>query len=282
MGLELIDAVSAPGHPARPNDDAYCHAGAVAAVFDGATGLGGSLLPGASDAAWLARRAAERLAVHAPRLGAHGALRATALDLELAYERERSRPPAERYEIPVASMMMIEAGAGEALEAFWFGDCAALVLRPGETCEVVGEAFGKRVAEAAAATRLAAAHGINPARASVDEAFLPALRAARSTYNTEGGAWVLGPTRHCADKARRGAVRAPSGSVVLLASDGFLALGTDYGRYDASALVTAAHERGLADLLDELRAIEREDPEGVLYPRFKTSDDATAVILRVL
>jgi len=37
-----------------------------------------------------------------------------------------------------------------------------------------------------------------------------------------------------------------------------------------------------ADLLEELRAVEREDPEGVRYPRFKTSDDATAVILRVL
>jgi hypothetical protein len=279
--LELIDAVSAPGHVARPNDDAWCHAGAVAAVFDGATGLGETLLPGGSDAAWLARLAAERLAAHAPRLGAHAALRAAALDVEEAYERERSRPPAERYEIPVASMMMVKAGSGEGLDAFWFGDCAALVLRPGEACEVVGEAFGKRLAEAAAATRLAAAHGINPARASVDAAFLPALRAARSTYNTEGGAWIFGPTRHCADKARRGSVRAPSGSLVLLASDGFLALGTDYGRYDAAALVAAARERGLADLLDELRAVERDDPEGVRYPRFKTSDDATAMLLRV-
>ena len=68
MALELIDAVSAPGHPTRPNDDAYCHAGAVAAVFDGATGLGESLLPGGSDAAWLARRAAERLAADHPAL----------------------------------------------------------------------------------------------------------------------------------------------------------------------------------------------------------------------
>ena len=280
--LELIDAVSAPGHQARPNDDAWCHAGAVAAVFDGATGLGETLLPGESDAAWLARLAAERLAAHAPGLGAHAALRAVALDVERAYERERSRATIERYEIPVASMMMVETGAGEELEAFWFGDCAALVLRPDESCEVLGEAFGKRLAEAAAAMRLAAEHGINPARSSVDPAFLPALRASRSKYNTEGGAWVFGPTRHCADKASRGQIRAPSGSLFLLASDGFLALGTDYGRYDAAGLAAAARERGLADLLEELRAVERDDPEGVRYPRFKTSDDATAVILRVL
>jgi hypothetical protein len=282
VALELIDAVSAPGHPTRPNDDAYCHAGRIAAVFDGATGLGEPLLPGDSDAAWLARLGAERLATHAARLDAQAALRAAAHDVELAYERLRTRPPVERYEIPVASMMLVEARAGEGLDALWFGDCAALVLGPDQACQVVGEAFDKRLAEAAAATRLAAEHGISPARASVDAAFLPALRAARSRYNTEGGAWVFGPTRDCADKAKRGSVRAPPGSLVLLASDGFLALGTDYGRYDAAGLVAAARDRGLADLLDELRSVERNDPEGLAYPRFKTSDDATAVFLRVL
>jgi hypothetical protein len=282
MPFELIDALSAPGNPAKANDDSYCHAGAMAAVFDGATGLGENLLPGASDAAWLARLGAERLAAHAAGLGAYDALRAAAIDVEEAYERERSRPPAERYEIPVASMMMVETAGENGLSAFWFGDCAALVLRPGEAAEVVGEAFGKRQAEAARAAQLAASHGINPAGAVNREAFLPALRASRARYNTEGGSWVFGPTRDCADRAARGTLAAPAGSVVLLASDGFLALGADYQRYDATGLVAAARERGLAALLEELRAIERDDPEGVLYPRFKTSDDATAVMLRVL
>jgi hypothetical protein len=281
MALELIDALSAPGHPEKPNDDAWGHVGRMAVVFDGATGLGESLLPGDSDAAWLARLGAERIAAHAGRLAAHEALSAAAAEVEAAYLRERSRPPADNYEVPFASMMLVEASGRGGLDALWFGDCAALVLRPGEGCEVVGEAFGRRAAEAASAVRLASAHGRNPAAASVDPAFLPALRASRSRYNTEGGPWIFGPMRQCADKAKRGAFAAPSGSLVLLASDGFLALGCDYQRYDADGLVAAAAERGLADLLAELRAIEQGDAEGARYPRFKTSDDATAVLLRV-
>ncbi|MDR3513542.1 MAG: protein phosphatase 2C domain-containing protein [Caulobacteraceae bacterium] len=283
MPLELIDALSAPGNPAKPNDDAYCHAGRLAAVFDGATGIADEdLLPGGSDAAWLARLGAERLAAHAARLSGHDALRATAADVEEAYVRQRSRPPAHNYETPFASMMMVESVSDGGLDAFWFGDCAALVLRPGEEAQVVGEAFGKRAAEANAAARLAATHGINPAGATVRRPFLEAQRASRARYNTEGGPWVFGPTRHCADQVSRGAAAAPSGALVLLASDGFLALGTDYLRYDASGLVRAARDKGLAVLLDELRAIEQDDAEGVRYPRFKTSDDATAVLLRAV
>jgi serine/threonine protein phosphatase PrpC len=282
MTLDLIDALTAPGNPAKPNDDAYGHAGRLAVVLDGATSLSDApLLPGGGDAAWLARLGAERLAAHA-HLGAEAALAAAALDAEAAYERERSRAPADNWEIPFASMMLVETLDGGDLGAFWFGDCAALIVRPGEAAQVVGEAFDKRAAEAGAAARLAASHGVNPAGTYNREQFLPALRAARARYNTEGGPWIFGPTRHCAARARRGRFSAPAGSIVLLASDGFLALGTDYRLYDPSALVAAAGARGLAALLDELRAIEQDDAEGVRYPRFKTSDDATAVLLRVV
>jgi len=279
MGLVLIDALSAAGNLAKPNDDAWAHAGALAAVIDGATDLGEPLLPGPSDAAWLAHRAAERLAVHAD-LGAMAALEAVAADLEDAYARESVAGPVENWRRPFASMMLVEADDG-ALAALSFGDCAALVRPPREACAVIGDAFGKRVAEAAKARELAETHGGAPGGAVVREAFLPSLRAGRARYNLDGGPWILGATRACAAHAKRAGARAPADTLLLLASDGFLALGTDYGRYDAEGLLAAAERRGLADLLTELRAIEAEDPTGVLYPRFKTSDDATAVLLRV-
>lgn len=280
MGLALIEQVSAPGNPAKPNDDAACCAGVLAAVFDGATVLGENLIPGDSDAAWLARLAAERVSAHAEH-GGEAALRIAALHAEEAYVRERTRAPLENWERPFASIMLVEAGR-DRLDAFWFGDCAALVLRPGDACEVIGEAFGKRLAEAERARAMAGEHGRRAAGASVDPAFLPSLRAGRGRYNIEGGPWIFGPDRRCADHAKRASAAAPEGSLMLLATDGFLALGTDYGRYDAGALVEAAAGRGLVALLDELRAIEVADPHGERHPRFKTSDDATAVLLRVV
>ena len=76
-------------------------------------------------------------------------------------------------------------------------------------------------------------------------------------------------------------VSAGEGTHLLLASDGLLALATDYGRYDADGLFNAALSKGLAALGEELRAIEESDPEGRKFARLKKSDDATALILRV-
>jgi serine/threonine protein phosphatase PrpC len=76
-------------------------------------------------------------------------------------------------------------------------------------------------------------------------------------------------------------VVAPEETIVLLCSDGFLALASDYERYDADALLAACLSRGLKPLCDELRDIERGDREGRRFPRFKVSDDATAVVVRI-
>jgi hypothetical protein len=46
-------------------------------------------------------------------------------------------------------------------------------------------------------------------------------------------------------------------------------------------LLDAAQAKGLAVLGSELRATENADPEGARFHRFKKSDDATAVLLKV-
>lgn len=47
-------------------------------------------------------------------------------------------------------------------------------------------------------------------------------------------------------------------------------------------MIRAASERGLTTLMAELRQIEREeDPDGQKFPRFKVSDDATALLFEI-
>ena len=69
---------------------------------------------------------------------------------------------------------------------------------------------------------------------------------------------------------------------MLLATDGFLALASDYGAYDLDGLMAAAQSKGLAVMGEELRAIEKDDPKAQKFPRFKTHDDATALLLEIL
>jgi hypothetical protein len=282
MEFEWLDCISLPGNPAKANEDSWAHAGGAAMVFDGATGLGEQLLPGPSDAAWLAQFGARRLSAHA-RDGAapKDALRAALGDAEKSFLGLRRRAPKENYEIPFASMMFVTANKN-GFEALWFGDCAALVARPGESVEVVGEAFARRSAETRSAAMLAAAKGLPPASAASRPEFLSALRTARNRVNIGRGTWLFAPDASAADHVASAALAAPAGTVLLLASDGFLALASDYACYDANGLVAAAQAKGLETLSVELRAVEESDPEGRRFARFKKSDDATALLLRLI
>jgi serine/threonine protein phosphatase PrpC len=281
MQLEFLDALSIPGNPAKPNDDAWGQTAIAAVVLDGATNLCDPLLPGESDAAWLSRFAARRLMAHCQD-GAvpHEALKRALGEAEKSFAGLRRRAPQKNHENPYASMMLVGA-LDTGFEALWFGDCSALVKRPGAEVEVIGDTFEKRAAEARRVKMLAEAKGLAPAAGVNRPEFLSALRAARDTVNTDKGGWLFGPHSQAADHVRARTVEAPPGTLILLASDGFLALVGDYGLYDVAGLVAAAEEKGLDPLGHQLRAIENEDKDGRKYPRFKTSDDATAVLLRL-
>jgi hypothetical protein len=281
MFFELLDSLSLPADPAKANEDAFAVEKNDAVVLDGATGLGEMLLPGPSDAAWIAHFGARRLMAHR-RDGdsPQNALRHALADAEKSFIGLRRRPPKEKYEIPVASMMFVSTGE-DGFEALWFGDCAALVLRPGESVEIVGEAFDKRAGESSRVKLLAEAKGLAPAAGLSRAEYLPHLRASRNKTNTRKGSWLFSPDPRAAGHVGSRRVAAPAGTLVLLATDGFLALASDYGATDTQGLVQAAQDKGLKALGEEVRALEDADAEGRRFPRLKKSDDATAVLLRV-
>jgi serine/threonine protein phosphatase PrpC len=280
MRWELLDSLSIPGDPARPNEDSFSHTEHAAAVFDGATGLGERLMPGKSDAQWIAQFGARRFRAHAETGGRELRewLRATAADAEKSFRALRKRPPIENYEIAYASAVMAMPDT-DGLQILWFGDCAALLRNGSGEFAILGDTMDKREGERARVARLWKPGGPGPAAAGVREEFLPALRVSRNAVNSPRGDWLFAPDAACADHAKQARVTAVAGSSILLASDGFLALASDYERYSPETLFDAAGERGLAVLGEELRAIEASDPEGLRYPRFKRSDDATALLL---
>ncbi len=280
MRLELLESLSIPGDAARPNEDSFSHTARAAAVFDGTTGLGELLMPGRSDAQWIAQFGARRFRAHAE--SGEGSirdwLRAAAADAEKSYRALRRREPLENYEVAYASAVMATPDAG-GLRVLWFGDCAALLRNEAGEFTILGDIMDKRESERARVTRLAKPGGRGPAAAGVREEFLPALRASRNSVNSPGGDWLFAPDIACAGHAKQARAAVLTDSPVLLASDGFLALASDYGRYSPETLFDRAVERGLAVLGEELRAVEASDPEGLRYPRFKRSDDATALLL---
>src|SRR5262245_29359630 len=132
MHFQLLQSLSLAGAADKPNEDSFAAGARFACVFDGATVLGENLMPGRSDAQWIAQFGARRFKAHAE--AGEGklrdGLRAAAADAEKSFNALRKRPPEENYETPFASLMALSL-AGTGLDALWLGDCAALIREPG-------------------------------------------------------------------------------------------------------------------------------------------------------
>jgi len=285
VSLTLLEQLSLPGDPATPNEDSFAHLDHAALVLDGATPLGPPLLPGPSDAAWIAHFGARRLAAHLKDGDAPDhALKHALQDAEKSFAGLTRQPIREKWQTPCASLMLaVELGRdqrGSEIEFIWFGDCVALIEHDG-TVEIVGEAIQKRKAEAARARNVAREKNLSSVMGVNRPEIAPLLRAARNRINS-GRNWLFTPDVRAAAHAAKKIVTVKPGARLLLASDGFLALVSDYGAYDAQGLMEAAAGKGLAVLGEELRALEKSDQDGRKFPRFKASDDATALLLQLI
>lgn len=290
--LRILDSVSHPGDPARPNEDAAGGNKFGAFVIDGATGLGGRPLlaghspGGTSDAAWLARFAKD---CFEEKLVAANSVPEVVRALNGCVARlvaEASAGEAvEPWALPTASFQLVRAEA-DAIVTYGLGDCRLFVLGADGRVIDASAIAGSAVNEQEGARRAVEhAGGLAAWRSLSEQPEVRAeLRRMRARHNQPGGAvWTLGAAPDAGDHvvARRMAARFPARG--LLCTDGFAALADNYRRYDGAGLVGAAAEHGLAPLLAELRAIEcDEDPDGRKFPRFKVSDDATALLFEVV
>jgi hypothetical protein len=280
----VLDRISWPGHPAKPNEDVCGVSGDWAWVIDT------SIFPGTkpvmhakSDATWLARFADERLSNLAPQ--AQDGVTLLRHVMEEARTAYRAVAPAERHDDfvtwPLGAMTLVRR-RGSVLDAWTFGDTTAYVRQPDGTVATLGDAPGLRDAEAAKAAELMRQAGSRPTAILDEPVFLAWLGERRERQRKSGiPAALLSVNPEAVDRLRHETAPCEDGTVILLASDGFSALVDLYGAMDAEAVVEAALTSGLEPLVRLAREIETErDPDGKLYPRFKQSDDATAVLLR--
>jgi hypothetical protein len=277
----VLDRISWPGSPDRPNEDACGAAGNWAWVIDT------SIFPGTpsfmhprSDAAWLAGFGNERFTALAP--GAEdgpGLVRRVMQDCREAFLAAAPDDRQDPLTWPVGALTIVR-GREDRLDVWTFADTAAYVRHPAGAVSTVGEAPDMRRRESAQAAELLREAGCTPKEMLQAPAVLAWLSERRERQKRGGGIPLFGLEPGAADGLRHDSVALPAGSAVLLASDGFSALVELYGHMDARELVEAALASGLEPLAKAARRIETVvDPAGRLFPRFKESDDATALLL---
>ncbi len=278
----VLDRISWPGSADRPNEDACGVCQNWAWVIDT------SIFPGTpaimhekSDATWLAGFASRRLSDLAP--NAEDGIALIRHVMEEARTAFLAVAPEERHDFltwPVGAMTLVRH-RDESLDVWTFGDTTAFVGQPGGSVLTVGEAPGLRLFEVAAAERLLRASGATPGTITGTPEFQAWLAERRQRQKQSRGLALLGLDPAAADRLRHDTVPCKAGAEILLASDGFSALVDLYGTMDAKGLVESAVASGLEPLARRAREIETQlDPDGRLYPRFKVSDDTTAILLR--
>ena len=174
---------------------------------------------------------------------------------------------------PIAALLMATE-TGEGVEIADLGDCRAFVSDASGARMLGGKSKDDESAHAASFGAVAG-ESVDLRPGEVVEH----LRAQRA--ETVASAMVFGIDPACAANARVQAVALAWPAYVLLATDGFSSLVDVYAAHTPESLMAEAHTSGLAALAMQLRAIEATDPSGGAFPRWKTSDDATAVLLRL-
>ncbi|GGK26903.1 protein phosphatase 2C domain-containing protein [Salinarimonas ramus] len=284
MAFTIRDQISLPGSPARPNEDACGAAGDFAWVIDGA------ILPGTepimdapSDAAWLAGFASARFAALAPHAQDPAQLTLAVIEEARAGFLERVETSGrsermERHTWPVAALTLAHRRIGR-LDTLTIADTIAYVRDEAGAVYTLGEAPDLRRAESALAARLMRETGADVETMRTTQAYREDSERRRRAQVASAPA-VFGLHPDAVALAERGSVTLDGDALVLLASDGFSALVELYEDMDVAAMMARAAEEGLSSLAARLREIEtRIDPSGHLYPRFKRSDDATAILV---
>jgi hypothetical protein len=280
--LEIVEVLSDGAGPI--NDDRAGFTGSTCWVIDGATDTSAEkLLPGSSDAAWIAERFSQsfdKLAQFREKPLIDLVREATA-DVARAFEAERIRLPLDRSRHPSAAACIFRLREG-IIEVLGMGDSQLLYSAPGEAVRLCGarrDQLGDRRAIARVRAH-AAEHNLtwNGARAALH----PQMSRGRARMNTPGGYAVLSIDMAPDDLITQERLIVAKGARFLLMTDGFARLSEVFAAYSDESLVEAAFEKGLRALCDELRALERADRQCERVPRMKPHDDASAVLARAV
>ncbi len=277
--LTVLDALCVAGSRAKHNDDAFGITQRRAFVLDGATDLHDPpVMDAASDAGWIARFAANVFA-QGEALEARALIRRAMAQARAAFEARAPRPLPPAWSWPITTAL-IATQTPDGLEIADIGDSCCFTLDTARQGARHGGNPKGRKEEAAAAAAKAQTSAVSGDFYKSDEA-LALLRADRASFYTPGPPTVLGVVPASAELVRVKPVALARGAYALLCTDGFSALSDVYAAYDAAGLVRAALDKGLAALAGELRATEAEDSQGKAHPRWKRSDDATALLVRL-
>jgi hypothetical protein len=275
--LQLIERIAYPCKVT--NEDLFDCNGQAAWIFDGASGIGPGVIPGApSDPYWLVQAMNAAIKAHWRDEAPTKALLMSAAQQVIAqFAHAVTNPAPPLIDRPTACWLMARLWDG-GLELSTVGDCQLIHSGARGVFH-----FGGDLGDVAAPVRQALAQ-LKQARVAAEDLvqrLLPLEREVRAKANIEGGYAIVDLTTRWIDRIEQKRVSISAGDRILLMTDGLYRLIDTFNRYSAETLIAAALRDGLQPLYDELRALEADDETCEAFPRAKVRDDVAAALLRI-
>ncbi|HWD01902.1 MAG TPA: hypothetical protein VG674_05505 [Amycolatopsis sp.] len=239
--------VGADGLP-RPTEDHVVVLDNAVLVLDGATSPSRHLPPGGWYAGLLARRLAAGLRAQ-PAADLADALAAAITTVASAHGLAPGNAP--------SSTVSILRWDDDSVESLVLADSPIV-------------AFGRFGVDVVSDDRIIALREEGRLQTSAD---------VRARRNADGGFWVAEADPRAAAMAVRRSWPRPSVETVLVATDG-VSIGVDeYGLFGWPEVRRLARANGPDAVLDAVRLAEKQDPDGVRWPRAKRHDDQALVVV---
>jgi hypothetical protein len=206
-------------------------------------------------------------------------LRQLEADVRSAFEEQTAHVPGvSDHHTPSACLGLIEAMPGEGglltLQGRFLGDVIALVpSEPGITrwSDERAKPFERKT--------LAALGREEHEPGRIPEAVRRQILENRTRLNQQDGYWVVNPRRPWAGQELRFEAKVRPDAPIVLATDGFMRLVDVFAAYTDDELYDRLAAGRGRDLMQELRERERGDLMAGAYPRVKTHDDATFLVI---
>jgi hypothetical protein len=264
--------------PGRANEDYALAFGGLVAVFDGVTQPSGLDTGCVHGPAWYVRRLATRLcdAYSADSEATLSRLLADAIDVvrgDHGNGCDLANPGT-----PASTVCALKT-SGDRAEYLVLCD-SPLVLDTGAGLTVVADdRLSRTVAQIRERTLIpGGADGV--VQAERLRAFTPEKY---QHINRPAGYWIASVDPQAAFEALTGSVPLSGPGRLrraVLLTDGASCAVDEYGLLDWAPLLDLVSTAGPAELIRQVRAVERADPQGVKHVRYKRHDDATVAVCR--
>lgn len=185
----------------------------------------------------------------------------------------------ENLDLPSASVVIIKFYTDK-LEYILLGDCTLLLNKLNENIIIKDERVCK-LDEKVFSKMENLNKRCNLTIFEKKNILLPLIIENRLKKNSDKGYWILEFNKEAVEKSIHGYIDVEGEVRIMMSSDGFSCAWDRYNIFKENEMIEVGKNKGIGYINNKIRKLEKEDYNGIIFPRFKESDDSSCVYLHI-